>query len=100
MKPKESAKQPFFFRFWWTALVLLFCYGFYLHGMHKKKEMLTKLKYQVSLLENQLCTALETREDLLVQIESQEDPAWTEMLIKKHLGKVAPNQTKVYFEKE
>jgi len=39
------------------------------------------------------------KDDLLVQIESQSDPAWIEMLIKKKLGMVADGQTKVYFER-
>lgn len=89
-----------FFKCWWTILFILFCYGFYLHGMHKKKELFNQLLAKVQVLEKQLHVVMETREDLLLQIESQNDPAWTEMLIKKQLGMVPCGQTKVYFEKE
>ena len=100
MKTKESTLYAFFFRCWWTILLLLFCYGFYLHAMHKKKELYAELRSKVDFAEKQLLAAVETREDLLLQIESQSDPAWTELLLRKHLGMVPFGQTKVYFDKE
>lgn len=90
----------FFFRFWWTILVLLFCYGFYLHGMRKKKELYSELKEKITLLEGRLAMAKNMKEDLLLQIDSQTDPAWIEILLKKHLGMVPFGQTKVYFDAE
>ncbi len=100
MKSKEGTLTIFFFRCWWTILIILFCYGFYLHGMHKKKGQFAALKYNMDLLENQLLAAAAGREELLMQMESQSDPAWIEILLKKHLGMVPFGQTKVYFEKE
>lgn len=100
MKTKDSKIHTFFFRCWWAILLLLFCYGFYLHGMVKKKEQYAQLSEKVALLKESLCVATERREDLLLQMESRSDPAWIEMLIKKHLGMVPANQIKVYFEKE
>lgn len=97
---KGASLYIFFLRCWWAILLILFCYAFYLHGMHKKKEMYTTLKGKVELLEEQLSTAIEKREDLRLQIASQSDPAWTEMLLKKHLGMVPFGQTKVYFEEQ
>lgn len=98
MKSKENALYIFFFRCWWTVLLLLFCYGFYLHAMQKKKELYSQLKGKVHLLENQLAAAKETQEDLLLQMNSESDPAWIELLLKKHLGMVPFGQTKVYFD--
>ncbi len=100
MKTKESTLYTFFFRGWWTVLFILFCYGFYLHGMHEKKQLFAELKSNVDLLEKQLCSAIEMREDLILQIDSQNDPAWIEMLIKKQLGMVPSGQTKIYFERK
>ena len=40
----------------------------------------------------------EKQEELRLQIASQSDPAWVELLIKKQLGMVPSGQTKVYFE--
>lgn len=98
MTTKRSTLYIFFLRCWWTILIILLSYALYLHGMHKKKQMHSTLKAKVEVLENQLCAALEKREDLLLQINSQSDPAWTEILLKKHLGMVPSGQTKVYFE--
>ncbi len=98
MTTKRSTLYIFFLRCWWTILIILLSYALYLHGMHKKKQMHLTLKAKVEVLENQLCAALEKREDLLLQINSQSDPAWTEILLKKHLGMVPSGQTKVYFK--
>lgn len=100
MTSKGSPLYVFFLRCWWAILLILLSYALYLHGMHKKKHMHLTLKTKVEMLENQLCAALEKREELLLQINSQSDPAWTEMLLKKHLGMVPYGQTKVYFEEE
>jgi hypothetical protein len=100
MKATERNLYTIFFRCWWTVLLILFCYGFYLHAMHKKKLLHDELKGKADHLEAQLCAAIEKREDLLMQMQSQSDPAWIELLIKKHLGMVPYGQTKVYFEQE
>ncbi|NGX37453.1 MAG: hypothetical protein K1000chlam2_00609 [Chlamydiae bacterium] len=100
MKTKESTFYAFFFRCWWTILLLLFFYGFYLHAMHKKKQLYAELKSKVDLAEKHLYAAVETRQDFLLQLESKSDPAWTELLLKKHLGMVPFGQTKVYFDRE
>ncbi|NGX47585.1 MAG: hypothetical protein K1000chlam3_00964 [Chlamydiae bacterium] len=100
MKSRENALYIFFFRCWWTILLLLFCYGLYLHAMHEKKELYVDLKGKVNFLEKQLVLARDKREDLLLEIGSQSDPAWIEMLLKKHLGMVPFGQTKVYFDNE
>ena len=100
MKSSETSLYTFFFRCWWTVLLILFCWGFYLHAMHKKKELFAELQSKVDLLEKQLYVAVEEREDLLVRIESQSDPAWIEILLKKQLGMVPFGLTKVYFFEE
>lgn len=100
MKTKESNLYTFFFRCWWTILVILFCYGFYLHAMHKKRVLYGELKAKSTQLESNLYAAAAEREDLLMQIQSQSDPAWIELLIKKHLGMVPYGQTKVYFDNQ
>lgn len=68
--------------------------------MHKKRVLLRDLQCKVEQLEADLYAAMEEQEDLLLQIESQSDPAWIELLIKKYLGMVPSGQTKVYFDKE
>lgn len=100
MNTQKRNLYSFFFRCWWTVLLILFCYGLYLHAMHKKKVLYGELKQKTAHLEEKLLAAVSTREDLLMQMQSISDPAWIEMLIKKHLGMVPYGQTKVYFETE
>lgn len=88
----------FFFRFWWAILFVLFCYGFYIHGMEAKRKSYSELEQKALFLNEQLLTAQEIQKDLKLQIESQSDPAYVEMLIKKRLGMVSSGQVKVYFE--
>lgn len=88
----------FFFRFWWAILFVLFCYGFYIHGMESKRKSFNDLQNRAASMRQQLEIAQETQKDLQLQIESLSDPAWAEMLIMKRLGMVPSGQVKVYFE--
>lgn len=68
--------------------------------MQKKKEIFFQLDSKIKHLEHQRELATQKREDLTLQIESQSDPAWIEMLLMKKLGVVPEGQVKVYFERE
>lgn len=100
MKTRKSRLYTFFFRCWWTVFVILFCYGFYLHAMHKKRVLYIDLKDKAEHLEASFASAAAQRESFCIQIQSQSDPAWIELLIKKHLGMVPYGQTKVYFDNQ
>ena len=43
---------------------------------------------------------MQERDELQLQVDSQDDPAWIEMLLKQKLGVVPEGQTKVYFTNE
>lgn len=90
--------SQFFLRCWWMILFLLFCYGCYLHGMEAKRKNLQELEKKSAFLKQQLQVAQQEQSGLLQEIESQSDPAWTEMLMIKRLGMVPSGQVKVYFE--
>ena len=97
---KSTFFTPFIARWWWTLLFILLCGGIYAKGMKKKQEIFSQLESKMVHLEKARTLALVKREDLLKQIDSQSDPAWIEMLLKKKLGVVPEGQVKVYFEKE
>ena len=97
---KERAKETFIRRSWWMFLFLALCYLMYSHGMHKKKQSLAALKQRLTELEIEKCLALEEQEDLLLQIKSQSDPAWIQMILMKGLGVVPEGQIKVHFKKD
>lgn len=95
----KFALPQLFFRFWWITVFSIVCYGVYLHGMQKKQAALSSLMEKCHFLEQELIVATSEREDLLLVLASESDPAWREMMLMKRLGMVPEGQTKVYFEK-
>ena len=51
-------------------------------------------------LQQQKTHALQHQQQLLLQIHSQSDPKWIEMLLKRELGMVQEGQVKVYFHSD
>lgn len=86
------------FKSWWALLFVIFAYSVYSHAMQKKEEECSFLKerFESLILEKQL--VLQEREDLLLQINSQSDPAWIELTLMKELGLVPEGQQKIYFK--
>lgn len=69
----------------------------YEQGVRTRDHEFSKLKQHLNDLELEKKIALEKQEDLLLQINSQSDPGWVELLLMKGLGVVPEGQTKVYF---
>jgi hypothetical protein len=97
---KKTAYEVVVVRSWWMWVVIVFCYLFYSHGIRKKNEQQADLQARLTGLESMQLLALQEREDLLLQINSQSDPDWIELTLKKGLGVVPEGQVKVYFKKE
>lgn len=85
---------------WWVLLCLGLVYFFYSHGMQKKRETLASLEKRLVFMQQQKLLAEETREELRLQVKSQEDPAWVEMTLMKGLGLVPEGQRKIYFKQQ
>lgn len=90
----------FFLRSWWTILILLLCFGFYEHEHKKRQEISSILTAQKNELQNKKINALERHDSLLMQINSQTDPAWIELVLMKKLGLVPEGQTKIFFKNQ
>lgn len=86
-------------RFFWTILFLLACYLAYEQGMRTWSKEYSMLKKRYLEVEEEKLRLLSIQEDLLLQINSQSDPAWVELMLIKGLGLVPEGQTKVYFER-
>ena len=69
----------------------------YLQAIKGKNQLYSDMMVQLHQLEKQKMEALQVREDLALQIQSQSDPAWVEMVLKRNLGMVREGQVKVYF---
>jgi len=80
-------------------LLLLGCGGMlYFYAMGQKKRMVHEMTLTLHQLEKKKQDVLEAQGDLLLQIQSQSDPAWVEMVLRRNLGMISEGQVKVYFE--
>ena len=84
----------------WMLFFWLLCFALYSQAMQKKSRVCLELKNKIQELESLKQSSLETREDLVLQISSQNDRDWIEMVLKKRLGVVPEGQMKVYFKKD
>lgn len=93
-KDKENALQ----QYWWVVLFLVLCFGIYAHAAHKKRKAIVALESHLQQLNNEKQYLLQEREELLLNIQSQSDPAWVELTLMKGLGLVPEGKVKVYFD--
>ncbi len=97
---EKNRLLEFFQRYGWLLLFWIACFIFYSQAMHKKSMVCSELKGKIRDLESlKVFTAVEY-EDLALQIQSQNDLDWIEMVLKKNLGVVSEGQMKVYFKKD
>lgn len=83
---------------WVTISFLILCLGVLEQGLSKLQTEQVKLEASYHALLNQKAIALKNHDRLTRQINSQSDPAWIEMTLKKTLGVVPENQIKVFFD--
>lgn len=95
-----KVKKKILQRSWWVLLFIAVCFGIYSHAIHKKRETIASLKSYLQSLKEEKEALIQDQEELLLNINSQSDPAWIEMTLMKGLGLVPEGKTKVYFEKE
>jgi hypothetical protein len=84
-------------RSWWVILFALICAIVYEEALDRQMIMYRGLKERLSELENEKRQALELRENLLHQINSQSDHEWIELTLMKGLGLVPEDEVKVFF---
>ncbi|MGH2612701.1 MAG: hypothetical protein ACRDFB_06575 [Rhabdochlamydiaceae bacterium] len=81
----------------WFFLLLGGVALFYLHSMKEKNRIYDEMTLKLHQLEKDRGEALKIHNDLILQIQSQSDPAWVEMVLKRNLGVVREGEVKVYF---
>lgn len=81
----------------WVLLFIAACGIIYFNALGRKNQVLAVLDQQLKALEVQQAMLLGEKEDLMLQIQSQSDPAWIQLILMKELGLVPEGQTKVYF---
>lgn len=92
--------ETFFIHSWWVILFFLVCYVCYEHGLYKRDQDFAKLHSQYLDLQKEKLLAGSLHADLTLQINSQSDPDYVELVLMKGLGLVGEGQTKVLFRKD
>lgn len=83
---------------WFFCFLLVFFLAVYSIASEKKKKTLDKLKFRHENLLLAKAMALKDHSSLVLQIESQNDPEWVQLVLKRKLGLVPEGQEKVFFE--
>lgn len=82
---------------WWIVLFAILCFMLFEQGIKNREHDYLKLSQRLAELHQDKEKALTLRENLLLQINSQSDPAWVELILMKELGLVPENHLKVFF---
>ena len=99
LEKKRVVKNPLIARNWWVFAVIVLTYAIYSHTIQTKRSLITELNLRQKELLQEKQQAEEKHQELLMQVESEQDPAWVEMMLMKGLGVVPEGQRKVLFNK-
>lgn len=91
------AFERLFLHSWWVLLFVLLCFFFYEQGERSQKSLYLGLTTQLEELTTEKMKALERQKRLRMQINSQSDPAWIELTLRRCLGVVPEGESKIYF---
>ncbi len=94
-----DATYPWLQKWSWVVGFFLLCGFIYERSwshFHREHQRLHQKKKEI---EHSLLVAEEDRQHLQCLLESRDDPAWHELLLREHLGMIAEGETKVYFRR-
>lgn len=84
---------------WLITLFSLLCFMAFENAMKHRELDYSKFLHQRAELLQEKEKALELQIDLLLQVNSQSDPAWVELKLMEKLGLVPEGHRKVFFER-
>jgi|694.fasta_scaffold16729_12 hypothetical protein len=93
----SSAWEKYIKEWWWVVAFMILCYMLYEKGMRTRNAVYENLEqHYLNLLEDKHQN-LALQDDLMLQINSQSDPAWIELTLIKGLGLVPEGTKKIFF---
>lgn len=96
---RGAEKRPAFWVRWWWVVAFCFSAGtLYFQAMKEKKTSLSEYSFRLEEMEKEKCLAMAEKDELLLKIASQSDPAWIEMILMRDLGVVPEGWLKVHFK--
>lgn len=82
---------------WWVILFVNLCYISYEQAQGSRKNFYITLNNQLKTLTEEREKALCLQKKLVMQKNSQHDPAWIELTLMEKLGMVPDGYVKVFF---
>ena len=89
-----------FYRSWWVIGFGLLCAILYEKGLKAREYDYRQLKQQLTEVQLEKEVGIQRQKRLKMQIASQTDDEWKELVLKRVLGLVSPEEQKVYFYKD
>ena len=83
----------------WVALFVLLLLFSYAALVAPRERAIEELSFRLHEMKKQERCLKETKEELSLRLQSQEDPAWMELVLMKELGVVPEGWVKVHFSK-
>jgi hypothetical protein len=96
---KTSFWRNFCIRSWWAIVFSTLSIAFYFQAAHGRSTIFSDLNVRMQEMEKEKLVVSQEQDDLLLQLQSETDPAWVEMMLMKELGVVPEGWTKVQFTK-
>ncbi len=87
----------FFWENWWVLTFTFLAFALYFQSLYYKNSLIFDLKNRIFHLNQVKEIAIQEREDLLLHLQSQDDPEWIELVLKERLGLVEEGEVKVVF---
>jgi len=84
---------------WWAIAFCLATVSVYFHFVSEKRNAIADLSSRLDKMQKEKLASLLERESLRLQIDSQSDPSWIEMILMRDLGVVPEGWLKVHFTK-
>ena len=84
---------------WFFCLFFVLFLTIYSVAAEKKRKTLEELQVRQTKMVAMRDMALAMRSALLLQVGSQSDPEWVQLVLKRKLGLIPAGQEKIYFER-
>jgi len=90
--------QRFVLESWWVWTFAIVCFGLYEQGAMKLEREIALLEKERDSLKAKITQAAIQQQELRLQINSQNDAAWIELVLIRALGVIPEGTTKVYYQ--
>jgi cell division protein FtsL len=94
-----SQKRFNYIRYLYVGVILIVSF-IYLDATYRKDKNYKQMQQQLKSLQEEKEKLLSQHQDLLLEQQSQSDPEWIELILKRELGVTGPQESKVYFQQE